>query len=301
MIRRRPDNAELADLLDRVSDLIEAEGGDPWRARAWRTAAGTIRGLDRLVVAILDEEGPAGLVKLPGIGRSISAAIEEYAASGRLGLLERLEGSLPAARLFTTVPGIGEDLARRIHETLRIETLEGLEAAAHDGRLARVPGFGPRRIRAVKDALGTVLRRSAERRARQREPEVLPPIDLLLEVDRAYRRGARDGTLKRIPPRRFNPEHKAWLPVLEVERDGWELTAMFSNSARAHALGATEDWVVVSWAHEGRTGLQTVVTERRGPQAGRRVVRGREEACARLYGRSSSPPGGSASGAGTAP
>ncbi len=109
-----------------------------------------------------------------------------------------------------------------------------------------------------------------------------PPVALLLEVDRRYRAGAAAGTLRRLAPRRHNPRHEAWLPVLHVELDGWELTALFSNTARAHQLGRTHDWVVIYYhhPHHEEEGRATVVTEHRGPWRGHRVVRGREAECA---------------------
>lgn len=111
----------------------------------------------------------------------------------------------------------------------------------------------------------------------------LDEVAELLDVDREYRARAAAGTLPRIAPRRFNPAREAWLPVLHTGRGGRQYTALYSNTARAHELGATGDWVVVYRDdHDGR-GLWTVVTVRRGPLAGRRVVRGREEACSELY------------------
>lgn len=80
-----------------------------------------------------------------------------------------------------------------------------------------------------------------------------------------------------IAPRRFNPDKKAWLPILHTERGPWSFTALFSNTARAHQLGTTDDWVVIYFERDGREGQCTVVTERPGPRAGRRVVRGRED------------------------
>ena len=80
-------------------------------------------------------------------------------------------------------------------------------------------------------------------------------------------------------PRRFNPERRAWLPVLHTERDGWSCTALYSNTARAHELGTTRDWVIVYYERDGDEDQCTVVTERHGPLAGRRVVRGREAEC----------------------
>lgn len=69
---------------------------------------------------------------------------------------------------------------------------------------------------------------------------------LLPDVDREYRTKADAGELKKIAPKRFNPRGEAWLPVLHTTRDGWHLTALFSNSARAHAAEKVQDWVIIS-------------------------------------------------------
>jgi predicted house-cleaning noncanonical NTP pyrophosphatase (MazG superfamily) len=290
---RPPPNEEIAELLERVADLLEAQAADVHRVRAYRNAARTTRGEVRPLAAILEAEGEKGLVALPTIGRSIAASVREFVETGRLGMLDRLEGAVSPEDLFTTVPGIGEELARRIHGTLHVETLEELELAAHDGRLARVPGFGARRVRLVRDALASVLSRSARRRARRvavqeahraatREPHE-PSVEEILDVDAEYRRRAERGELRRIAPRRFNPRHEAWLPVLHTHRGDWSFTAMFSNTARAHQLGTTDDWVVLYYERDGEEAQCTVVTEGGGPLAGRRVVRGREGECARHY------------------
>jgi hypothetical protein len=301
-------NDEIADALERVADLLEAQGGEPFRSRAYRGAAATLRRLERPAVEILAAEGRAGLEKLPGIGKSIAALIDEYAHNLRLGLLDRLEGQTSPEDLFTTLPGVGDELAERIHRELDVETLEELELAAHDGRLEGVPGIGPRRVRAIQDSLAAVLSRSSRRRARRQrwiesgrrhpdgatgapvrgpaapEKDERPPVALLLEVDAEYRRRAAAGELRTIAPRRFNPRGEAWLPVLHTEREGWSFTALFSNTARAHELGRTRDWVVLYWEQDGHEDQCTVVTERRGPLAGRRVVRGREDECAARAG-----------------
>jgi putative hydrolase len=101
---------------------------------------------------------------------------------------------------------------------------------------------------------------------------------VLLDADREYRDKAARAELPLIAPRRFNPERKAWLPVLHTEREGWHMTVLFSNTARAHELKRSHDWVVIYYYdadhHEGQC---TVVTEIYGSKAGRRVVRGREK------------------------
>lgn len=273
-------NDEIADVLERIGDLMEAQGGDRFRIRAYRNAAGRVRGHAEPLVELVEREGHAGLVRLPSIGDSLARLVEELVHTGRARLLARLEGEVTAEELFDALPGVGEELAERIHETLHVETLEELETAAHDGRLETVPGIGPHRAEMIRSGLAQRLRedsraraRAVRTRGRRVEP---PPVELLLAFDGEYRRRAAAGELRKIAPRRFNPEGESWLPILHVEREGWDLTALFSNTARAHQLGRTRDWVVIFFARGDEEGQCTVVTETRGPSEGRRVVRGRE-------------------------
>ncbi len=281
----RQSNDDLADVFEQVADLLHTQDANPYRVRAYSEAARTLRALERPVVEILEAEGTRSLEKLPAIGRSLAASLEELIHSGRLRLLERLLGEVSPEDLFTTIPGIGEELAHRIHRDLGVETLEELELAAHDGRLERLSGFGTRRTRLVRDALGSMLSRSTRRRGRlirQREtsePQAPPPVTLVLDVDARYRRQAAANRLRKIAPRRFNPEGNAWLPILHTDTGGWSFTAMFSNTARAHDLGKTHDWVVIYFERDGHEGQCTVVTEFRGRMSGCRVVRGREGEC----------------------
>ena len=286
-------NHEIAQALERLAELLQAQGGNPYRVRAYRNAAQTARSLARSLADILAAEGRKGLERLPAIGKSISAAIEELVQTGGLRLLDVLEGQASSEDLFATIPGIGEALARRIHDVLHVDTLEELEVAAHDGRLGRVPGFGPRRVQSVRSHLDVVLSHSARRRAwahRHRQLRLgvdygapRPSVATLLAVDEEYRRLAQTDQLERIAPRRFNPAGHAWLPMWHTERDGWHFTVLYSNTARAHELGKTRDWVVIFYEKDGEEDQCTVVTEYHGALTGRRVVRGRERACASYH------------------
>jgi hypothetical protein len=104
-----------------------------------------------------------------------------------------------------------------------------------------------------------------------------------------YRRKAVTGSLPTIAPRRFNPAQRAWLPILHARRGDWHFTALFSNSARAHQLQRTSDWVVLYYYDGDHQERQcTVVTETRGPLRGERVVRGRETECEAHYAKARS-------------
>jgi Holliday junction resolvasome RuvABC DNA-binding subunit len=269
-----PENEGVARGLDQLATLLERQGANPFRVRAYRDAATTVRGLRRAVGEIVRTDGVEALDALPGIGPPLARAIAELATTGRQGMLDRLRGEHEPLALLASVPGIGTKSAARLHDELGIETLEELEAAASDGRLRYLPGFGDKRIAGVRDALATRLGRA--RRAAALPTSSLPSVAEILDVDREYRRRANAGTLPRIAPRRFNATGEAWLPVLHLTRGDRHYTALFSNTARAHQLGKTHDWVVIYYDGGGGERQCTVVTATHGPLKGRRVVRGRE-------------------------
>jgi hypothetical protein len=243
------------------------------------------------LAGMLEADGLGALKTLPGIGESLASRIAGFVQTGRLLLLEQINEAFSPQSLFTRVPGIGPELAQRIYDTLQIKTLEDLEIAAYDGRLERVEGFGRRRVRALRDQLNTMLTRRALRRTHRfrqaqfgsAEPPDFPSVDMLLSVDREYHHRSARHELPRIAPRRFNPSGDAWLPILNTWRKPWAFTALFSNTARAHQLEKTADWVVIYGASENGEYQHTVVTETRGDLKGERVVRGRETECRAYY------------------
>lgn len=277
------DNQAIAEKLQEIADLLEQQHANPFRVNAYRRAAQTVLAHDEEVAVLAEREGIEGLDHLPAIGRSIALAIQEMLDTGRWMQLERLRGSLDPEQVFQSIPGVGPGLAGRIHEALDVETLQELEVAAHDGRLEKVPGVGVRRARMITAALAHMLQ-GRPARVRRLAPE--PGVKLLLEVDFDYRKKAANGQLRKIAPRRFNPSGEAWLPIFHTHRRDWHFTAMFSNTARAHNLDRTDDWVVLYFhTDHGSEAQCTVVTETSGPLEGRRVVRGRESECMKHYSR----------------
>lgn len=274
-------NMDVAARLEEIADLLDQQGSNPFRARAYRRAADRVRALDRPVADILREEGFDGLDALPDIGPSTGRAIRDLVTTGHHGMLDRLRGASDPLALLATVPGVGPTLARRLHDDEEIETLEQLEAAAHDGRLAHIPGFGAKRVAGIRDALATRLGRPRRATAAARRAE--PMVAELLDVDAEYLAAARRGVLPRIAPRRFNPGGEAWLPVLHTRRGPRHYTALFSNTALAHKLRRTDDWVVLYFDGANGERQHTVVTATKGPLKGRRVIRGREAECERWY------------------
>ncbi len=169
---------------------------------------------------------------------------------------------------------------RRLDEPVariaRERGLPGLDALPDVG-----PGIGAAILDLVETGRLAVLDEPGPERAEAEEAEAaeepaLPAVHTLLDVDVEYRRRAAAGTLKRIAPARYNPDHEKWLPVLHTERGPWRFTAVYSNTQKAHELAKTHDWVVIFFERDGIERQCTVVTATHGSDKGRRVVRGRE-------------------------
>ena len=276
-------NQEIAKQLNQIASLLEQQKANPFRVNAYRHAADVLVELEQPVNEIVEDKGIEGLVALPGIGEGIARSIYEYVATGRMSRLESLQGDQDPVALFESIPGIGPTLAHRIIEQLHIDTLEALEVAAHNKRLDQVPGFSPKKVAMVQAWLAQVLGQQRPR-SHSEEPFAEPPVKLILQVDKLYRDKANAGELPSIAPKRFNPKGEAWLPILHITRSGWHFTALFSNTARAHQLKRTRDWVVIYFYDDAQHESQhTVVTETHGPLEGKRVVRGREAECREYY------------------
>jgi len=278
-------NEVIAERLREVGDLLQQQQANPFRVRAYRQAADTMGSLGEDLRELFEREGTEGLEALPGVGPKIAAAIAEMLRTGRWSQLERLRGTLDPGQVFRAIPGVGAGLARRIHDTLHVDTLEALEVATHDGRLEAVPTIGPRRAAIIRGVLGNMLGRPRL----WAHPVEEPSAAMLLSVDEQYRSAVAAEQLPKIAPRRFNPAGEAWLPILHTERGRWHFTVLFSNTARAHQFARTRDWVVIYFHADGQPeGQRTVVTETGGLLEGRRVLRGRESECRAHYWPSSS-------------
>jgi hypothetical protein len=272
-------NEQIAGRLEEEAHLLPEQGADPFRVSAYGRAASTVRSTREPLEELFRRRGAEGLKDLPHVGESIARAIRELLTHGRLPMLDRLRGEADPVALLASVAGIGRVLAERLHDELGLESLADLEAAAHDGRLETIAGFGTKRLTGIRDSL-------AHRLGRVRLPartETPPRVSELLDVDREYREKAAAGQLQRIAPRRFNPGGESWLPVLHTRRGSRRYTALFSNTARAHRAGTTRDWVVLYSDNDVGESRHTVITAAFGPLRGHRVVAGRETECLAVY------------------
>jgi DNA polymerase (family 10) len=150
-VSERPSNAEVAERLQMIGDLLEIEGADRHRVMAYRRGASRIRVTPANVV----ELALAGrAVELPDIGTTLQAKIVELATTGDIEALAKLRESTPegVARL-ARIEGIGPKRAEAIWKALGIDDIDGLRAAAREGRLELVPGLGPKTRQAILESL----------------------------------------------------------------------------------------------------------------------------------------------------
>ncbi|MHB1073390.1 MAG: helix-hairpin-helix domain-containing protein [Gemmatimonadaceae bacterium] len=276
------ENSDVADRLEAVADLLTEQGAPAAHAAEYRSAATAIRLLAQPVTELLEQQGVAALEAVPAVGPAISRAVRDLVVTGRLAILERLRGEDDAEALLASVPGIGDTLAQRLHDEYDVETLEQLEAAAHDGRLQKIAGFGPKRVSGIRDTLAQRLGRLRRMSLPRDGPQ--PTVAELLDVDREFRERTAAGTLPRIAPRRYNPANEPWLPILHTERGARFFTALYSNSPRAHQMRKVWDWVTLYWGGDDGERRATIITARVGPLHDRRVIRGREKECEQYYG-----------------
>jgi len=151
MARTLPRNSELADQLDLLADLSEILGEDSFRVIAYRRAATRIRE-SPLPVAELALEGKAK--DLPGIGKTIEQKVAEVVDQGEMVALRNRRERVPVGVVdFLRLPGVGPKTAARIWTQLGITTLDGLEAAAAEGRLRELAGMGARSEEKILKAL----------------------------------------------------------------------------------------------------------------------------------------------------
>lgn len=260
MASTRTSNAEIAGMLDRIGDLLEIKGENPFRVSSYRRAATLVKDSERSFARLAAEQGAEGLTKIRGIGEKLAAVIEEFVNTGKIGMLEELEKE-------------AEGSASKIQKPLSSPSTPA-------GRT------GSARLKATRSVAKSDrgAGRGQNKAMASRVGGETPPVSIILEVDKEYRKRAAEGSLKLIAPKKFNPEGTAWLPIFSTARKDWKFTVMFSNTALAHELGKTGDWVVIYFEKEGEEERQcTVVTEHRGELTGKRVVRGRESESQEYY------------------
>jgi DNA polymerase (family 10) len=174
-------NADVARLFSRYATLLEIEGANVFRVRAYQNAARLIEGLGRSVADMV--RCGEDLTELEGIGEDLAGKIQAIVRTGRLAVLDELERRMPAALVeLTTVPGLGPKRVKALYDALDVRGLEDLERAARGGRIAGLRGFGAKTVERILQAIEA--RRGAAGRVAWLEAEnaVAPLVEQLRSI-----------------------------------------------------------------------------------------------------------------------
>ncbi|REJ72021.1 MAG: DNA polymerase/3'-5' exonuclease PolX [Planctomycetota bacterium] len=149
-------NSEVARYFEDLADLLEIDGANPFRIRAYRNAARTIEDLPASVES-LAAEGREALMELPGIGEDLAKKIIVIVETGRLPQLDELQEKIPSGVVeMLRIPGLGPKKAAAVFRELNIETLDQLRAAAESGEVASLKGFGNKTAESILKGLDQI-------------------------------------------------------------------------------------------------------------------------------------------------
>jgi len=169
-------NTDIAGIFDEIADFLEIEGENPFRIRAYRNAAGTVRGLGAELKDMVADD--ADLTELPGIGKELAAKIREILETGTANALIKLQARIPGTVLeILKLPNLGPKRVRVLYHDLKIKTLEQLSQAARKGRIRALDGFGAKTENAILEAIEA----RAQKEKRFKIAEVKPYVESLIE------------------------------------------------------------------------------------------------------------------------
>lgn len=181
-------NADIAAIFDEIADLLEIQGENPFRIRAYRNAARTVGDFPDDLKLLL--QSGAELPKLPGIGEDLAAKIAEICSTGSCAALTQLHKALPKAiTTLLALPGLGPKRVKTLHDALKVNTMDDLERALRSGRVREIPGFGEKTEQHILQALAA---RSTEDRRVLRSVAMQYAMPLVAQLKRV--RGVREAT-----------------------------------------------------------------------------------------------------------
>ncbi len=243
-------NEQLAGVFREIAELLELNGDQSFRVRAYDRAARALSGYGADLAGLSDRE----LAAISGVGKSMAAKVREYLETGHVHALEKLRAEVPEGlRVLVRVPGIGPRKARLIHERLGVSTVDDLAAALRDGRLAGLPGMGERTEANLRRALERMAAGTAGIPLAAALPAAESLRDQLARVAGVRRVGVA-GSLRRMKPMVHD------MDLLAAGEEPGEVTRAFVELAGVAEVAAVGD-------------TKASVRTREGYQVDLRVVR----------------------------
>jgi DNA polymerase (family 10) len=146
------ENLDVARALTLLADLLEIQGANPFRIRAYRNAVNTVNGLSRPLHAMV-EEGE-DLTELPGIGENVAAHIRELLATGSIDRLREVEAEIPRSLVdLMQLEGVGPKKAKKLFDQLDVESIDDLEKEIESDAVEELAGFGKKSVEKIRRAI----------------------------------------------------------------------------------------------------------------------------------------------------
>ncbi len=238
-------NADVADIFDRVANLLEIEGANPFRVRSYRNAARTVSSLSRAVADMVAEG--SDLTELSGIGRDLAGKIAEIVDTGGLEQLKELEERHPPGlNEILKIHGLGPKRVAALHRELGIASRKGLKAAAEKGEIRELEGFGEKTEQMIIESLEQAQEAGGRIPLREAEQRAAPLVEYL-ERSEGIKRVTVAGSFRR------RKETVGDLDILVSCRKGADVMERFiayEDVRKVAAKGGTRSTVVL------KSGLQ---------------------------------------------
>jgi DNA polymerase (family 10) len=175
-------NSEISDIFNKVADLLEINGSNQFRIRAYREAAGLVTNQSRQIQDMIEND--EDLTKLPGIGDDLAAKMKEIVETGELKQLKELEKKLPIELTqLLDIEGLGPKRVAKLYQQLDIQSMSDLEQSLDKGEIKDLEGFGEKTQENIKQALKEYQERGQARTyLKIAEEQVQPLIQYLKEI-----------------------------------------------------------------------------------------------------------------------
>jgi DNA polymerase (family 10) len=169
-------NIDIANIFDEIADFLEIEGENPFRIRAYRNAAGTVRGLGAELKDMVADN--TDLTELAGIGKELAAKIREILETGTAKALIKLHARIPKTVIeILRLPNLGPKRVGVLYHDLKIETLQQLSQAARKGHIRALDGFGEK----IENTILEAIEAQAQKEKRFKVAEAKPYVDSLIQ------------------------------------------------------------------------------------------------------------------------
>lgn len=146
-------NQQIAALFEELADLLEIQGANSFRVRAYRNAARTLENLSESAAEIIADSNRS-LTDLEGIGKDLAAKIETIVGTGALPQLEELRAEIPVGvSQMLKIPGVGPKKVAALFKELAVRSLDDLKAACESGKVAELKGFGKKTAQIILEGI----------------------------------------------------------------------------------------------------------------------------------------------------